>query len=70
MTRLEEGNWVIFLPKDPKHNQHQRGQRNFDNDDNDDDADDDDDNYNVFSSSQRTSNRVGTKGKGRGGNKL
>ena len=47
------------------------GKKNYDNgddddDDDDDDGDDDDDEYhddcNVFSSSQRTSNRVGTRG--------
>ena len=34
----------------------------YDNDDDDDDDVDDNDDYNVFSSSQRTSNRVGTRG--------
>ena len=35
----------------------------YDNDDDDyDDDDDDNDNYNVFSSSQRASNRVDTRG--------
>ena len=47
------------------------GKKNYDNGDYDDSDDDDDDyddgddyndDYNVFSSSQRTSNRVGTRG--------
>ena len=70
MTSLEEGKWLILLPKDLKHNRHQRGKKNYgngvydddgnDDDDYDDDYDDDDD-YNVFYSSQRTSNRFGTR---------
>ena len=35
------------------------GQKNYDNDNYDDDDDNDD--YNVFSSSQKTSNRVGSR---------
>ena len=43
-----------------------------DDDDDDDDGDDDDDNdgYDVFFSSQRISNTIGTRGRGGGGNKL
>ena len=71
MTSLEEGNWQVLLPKDLKHNRHQRGKKIYsngvyDDDDNDDDDyhddNDDDYDYNVFSSSQWTSNRVGTRG--------
>ncbi len=71
MIILEKGKWLILLRKDLKHNWHQRGNKNSDNgeyDDDDDDDDDydgdddDDDDYNVFSSSQRASNRVGTRG--------
>ena len=40
-----------------------------DNDDDDDDDDDDNDDYDVFPSSQRISNAIGTRGIG-GGNKL
>ena len=40
-----------------------------DNDDDDDDDDDDNDDYDVFPSSQRISNAIGTMGIG-GGNKL
>ena len=44
------------------------GKKNYDNgdydddDDDDDDYDDENDDYNVFSSPQKTSNRVGTRG--------
>ena len=71
MTSLEEGKWLILLQKDLKHNRHQRGEKktdigDYDDDDDDDyDYDDDDDgndDYAVFSSSQRASNRVGTRG--------
>ena len=72
LISLEEGEGIIFLPKDLKHNRHQgEGQLNYDNDDydyddddNDDDDDfhDDEDGFDWFSSSQRTSNRVGTRG--------
>ena len=66
MTSLEEGKWLILRQKDLKHNRHQRGKNNYDNgdydDDDDDDDEDDDDDYNVFFSSQMTSNRVGTRG--------
>ena len=69
--RTPLGKWLILLSKDLKHNRHQRGEENDDNghyeddDDDDDDCDDDDDDngdFNVFSSSQRTSNRVGQRG--------
>ena len=71
MINLEKGEGRIFLSKNLKHNrpQGEGGQINYDNDDYDDDDDadyddddDDDDDYNVFSSSQRASNRVGTRG--------
>ena len=50
-------------PKGGKKN-YDNGEYDDDDDDNDDDDDDDDGNYNVFSLSQRTSNRVGTRGGG------
>jgi hypothetical protein len=71
VTCLEEGKWLILLPKDLKHNQHREGKKNYDNGDYDDDDDDDDDyddddndddDYTVFSSSQKASKRVGTRG--------
>ena len=71
VTSLDEGKRLILLPKDLKHNRHQRGKKIYDNgdddydDDRDDDYDDDDnddDELNMFSSSQRTYNRVGTRG--------
>ena len=56
--QLEEGEGLVFVPKDLKHNWHQGGGRtNYDDDEYDDDDDDDndfDDDYDVFSSSQRT----------------
>ena len=66
-----EVKWLMLLPKDLKHNRYQRGKKNYNNGDydNDNDYDDDydddnndDDDYHVFSSSQRASNRVGTRG--------
>ena len=41
---------------------------NYDNDDDDDDDYDDNTDYEVFSSSQKISNKIGTRG-GRGGGK-
>ena len=55
MISLEEGEGLIFLPKDLKHDRHQGGRAiNYDNDDDDGDEDDDDfdediDDYDVFS---------------------
>ena len=45
---------------------------NADDDDHDDDYDDDDDDddYDVFSSSQRISSIIGTRGRGRGDNQI
>ena len=67
--QLEEGEGLVFVPKDLKHNRHQGGggqinydDDEYDDDDDDDDCDDDNDDYDVFSSSQRTSNMVGTRG--------
>ena len=68
LTSLKEGKWLILLPKDLKYNRHHRGKKNYvngdyyDDDDEYDDDDDDDDDYDLFSSPQRTSNRVGTRG--------
>ena len=54
---------VTDLP--PKGSQTQsalKGKKNYDNGDYDDDDGNDNDEYNVFSSYQMTSNRVGTRG--------
>ena len=52
VTSLEEGKWLVFLPKDPKYNGNQRGgKKNYDNgdyDDDDDDYDDYDDDHNDY----------------------
>ena len=69
MTSLEKGKCLIFLPKTSNTIKTRGGRKNYANDDYDDvdDVDDDDDgndndDYIVFSSSKRTSNRVGTCG--------
>ena len=48
MTSLEEGKWLILLPKDLKHNWHQRGKKNYDNGDYEDDEDENNDSNGVF----------------------
>ena len=67
MISLEEGDEIIFLPKDLKYYWHLGGRAiNYDYDDGDDDGDEDDfdednDDFDVFSISQRTSNTISTR---------
>ena len=68
MVGLEEGDGIIFVPKDLKHNQHQGVEPiNYDDDDDADDEYDDDDfgddnDDAMFSSSQWTPNIISTRG--------
>ena len=69
LDNLDEGEGIIFLPKDLKQDQH-KGVEPINYDDCDaDDGDDDDDDFSAdnddddtFPSSQRTPNRIGTRG--------